>query len=228
MVESTPPVSSPEPSPQAWYEIWLYALIHPSTGTFQTIAAHPNATAGRAHIWVAAATAGGYVVAIVVGIPLQSVLGLAGGQSAASSVTTAVTGSLGGIFCILPFGILFSVGLFALGTFVTQRIAVASGGTCSYSKLAYVFASYAAPVTFIILASNALWLVGYCIALPVSIYGMVLSVIAVQGAARIGTGSAMLATVGRIVAEIVVTFTFACSLFFLIGLSVSALTSAVR
>ena len=227
-MEDAPPVPSNERPPDSWFSMWVKAVIQPSFATYQAISAHPNATAGQAYLWVAGATVAGYIIYAILAIPLQSLSGMVMGASAASSVTTAISGSFGTILCGIPIGTVMSIGLFALGTFVTYKTAQASGGTSSHGALAYTFASYASPIIFVILAANALGPFGLCLSLPVSLYGMTLSIVAVRAVMGIGTGSAIAATVVRALAEGAVIGLIACGIITLLTLLGPALLAGMR
>jgi hypothetical protein len=80
-------------------------------------------------------------------------------------------------------GLMISAGL-------TQLIASALGGTGSYSKLVYAFATYSAPLAIISSIVGSIPYVNY-LAFPLSIYGMVLNVIAVKAVNQFGWGKAI-------------------------------------
>ena len=73
-------------------------------------------------------------------------------------------------------------------------VAGALGGTGSYSKLAFAFAAYLAPLSVI---SSVLGLIPYvnCLAFPLGIYGIVLNVTAVKAVNQLSWGKAIAASV---------------------------------
>jgi Flp pilus assembly pilin Flp len=200
------PVAPPQPAgPAGWLPVWIKALTKPKEQTFVDITEHPDAKARTAYIWAfIAGTLSGIIQAFATAImsatgagsPLQQIPGL-------EQYIPQTTGGGGGIgaaliggLCASPLVGLISVLLFALVVAIIQWIAKLFGGTGSYEKLLYAFAAITVPFTIVssVLALlSAIPFVGICtgiISFGLSIYAIVLEVMAVKAVNRFGWGQA--------------------------------------
>jgi hypothetical protein len=205
--DSTPntPASSKAPGPAGWLPVWIKATTKPNEQTFVDITEDPNMSARTAYIWI-------FLVGTLSGIiqAFAQAINAATGMNALSQIPGleqylpqsssgggfAVTTLLGGI-CASPFAGLLSVLFFALLVAIIQWIAKLFGGTGTYEKLLYAFAAISVPFTIIsslFALLGAIPFVGIClgiISIGLSIYVLVLQVIAVKAINRLGVGQAI-------------------------------------
>lgn len=167
--EPDPHIISHPAASLTWSEVWISALTRPSVATFEGFVQDPDATTRRAYNWVFISGLISYAITA-----LGNMVFSAGTQS-----TPDTSGTLGMLICVAPIVALGSVLGLALSAGITQWIASALGGTGTYSKLAYAFAAYLAPLALI---SGGLTSIPYLnlLSIPLSIYGIVLNVIAVK------------------------------------------------
>lgn len=204
--DSTPntPPSSRAPGPAGWLPVWIKAITQPNEQTYVDITEHPDMSARTAYIWIfLVGTLSGIIQAIAQAInsatglnPFSQIPGLeqyfpqtSGGGG------FAITALIGGI-CASPFAGLLSVLFFALLVAIIQWIAKLFGGTGTYDKLLYAFAAISVPFTIVsalFVLLSAIPFVGICtgiISLGLSIYVLVLEVMAVKAVNRFGWGEA--------------------------------------
>jgi hypothetical protein len=200
----TPP-SSGKPGPAGWLPVWIKAVTQPKEQTFVDITEHPDMSAKTAYIWVfIAGTLSGIIQAFAttiraatgVGSPFQNIPGLEQYLPQSSGGGGGVGISLVGGLCASPFAGLLSVVLFALLVAIVQWIAKLFGGTGTYEKLLYAFAAITVPFTIVssvFVLLSVIPFVGICtavISFGLSIYALVLQVMAVKATNRFGWGQA--------------------------------------
>jgi hypothetical protein len=199
----TPP-SSGAPGPAGWLPVWIKAVTQPNEQTFVDITEHPDMSAKTAYIWVfIAGTISGIIQAFA------STISTATGSNALSQIPGlgqyfqqssgaggfAISSLIGGL-CASPLVGLLSVLFFALFVAIIQWIAKLFGGTGTYVKLLYAFAAITVPVTIVssvFVLLSVIPYVGICtgiISFGLSIYVLVLQVMAVKGVNRFGWGQA--------------------------------------
>jgi hypothetical protein len=182
-----------------WYQIWLEAITKPSEETFRKLIALPNAKASSAYLWVFLS----YVAVIaIVGI-VQMTLGASSLTSRFSSYGMDVQPledigvSLLGFLCASPFLAVIVLLGFMLNTALVQWAAKLFGGTGSYDKLAFASGAIYAPMALVSGVLSALGLipvVGMCfsvVTFGLSIYMIVLNVLAVKAVNNLDTGKAV-------------------------------------
>jgi hypothetical protein len=199
------PPSSQAPGPAGWLSVWIKAVTKPNEQTFVDITEHPDMSAKTAYIWVfIAGTVSGIFQAFAtaigtatgVGSPLQNIPGLEQYIPQSTGSGASFGASLLGGLCASPIAGLFSIVFFALFVAIIQWIAKLFGGTGTYEKLLYAFAAITVPVSIVsslfVLLSTIPY-VGICtglISLGLSIYTLVLNVMAVKAVNRFGWGQA--------------------------------------
>jgi hypothetical protein len=199
------PPSSQAPGRAGWLPVWIKAVTKPSEQTFVDITEHPNMNARTAYIWVFIA---GTISAILqafatairaatgVGSQLQNIPGLEQYLPQSTGEGAGFGISLVSGLCASPFAGLLSVVFFALFVAIIQWIAKLFGGTGTYEKMLYAFAAITVPFTIIsslFVLLSAIPYVGICtglISLVLSIYALVLQVMAVKAVNRFGWGQA--------------------------------------
>ena len=101
------------------------------------------------------------------------------------------------LICGAPIGAVIGVLFFALNTAIVQWVAKMFKGTGSYNQLIYAIAAFTAPIMLVSGVISALTLIpfiGLCftiISLGISIYSLVLLVMAVKGVNQFGWGEAI-------------------------------------
>ncbi len=215
---SNMPVMDAKPGPAGWYQVWIKAVTKPNEQTFAEITDGPEATSKTAFIWIfIAGTVSGFFQAILQAIyaatgtmPQLPIPGLE--QYMPASGGTGSVGSALFAICLSPVAGLLSVLFFALFTAIVQWIAKMFGGTGTFDKLAYALAAIAVPFTLVssvISLFTAIPYVGGCfgiITFGLSIYLLVLQVMAVKGVNRFGWGPA----IGALFIPSLVVFLFCC------------------
>ena len=127
----------------SWFKIWTKALTQPSVETFQSFLRQPQATSQRAYRWIFYAV----IVGIGIAIALISLLNDAATFMGADISAFGVVGLIGWIAAFIQAVAAGAVMvlLFALWVGISQLAARVLGGTGTYSKLAFGFATCAAP-----------------------------------------------------------------------------------
>lgn len=216
---------SPEPSGfSSWFSTWMEAITKPNQQTFARLAASPNAKMTTAFLWVFLGSLVNFFVASLV---QGAILGQTMRQFGLDEMPGAGFG--GGFLsaiCGAPVGAVISVVFFAMFTGVVQWVAKLFGGTGTFEQLAYVFAAITLPFTLIssiLTLFAAIPYVGMCFGLltfAVSIYVLVLEVLAIQGVNQLGVGQAA----GALFLPGIVIF---CCLVVVIGGILSVLAPAI-
>ncbi|MBK8782035.1 MAG: YIP1 family protein [Anaerolineales bacterium] len=207
MPSNMPVMDEPnKPGPAGWFQVWMKAVTKPSEQTFIEITDSPNATSKTAFLWVFIAgtismifqsilqaiySATGTMPSIPIPGLEQYMPASGGGDVASTGISFVVS------LCISPFVGLLSIAFFALFTAVVQWIAKMFGGVGTFEKLAYAFAAISLPfsiITSVLALFSAIPYVGACfgiISFGLSIYILVLQVLAVKGVNRFGVGPAI-------------------------------------
>lgn len=192
-----------------WGETWIKALTKPSVETYEQIANDPGASAGKAYIWIAVASLISFIVSTSAGgLNFYSAFGGEGAGAVFGSTLLILV--CGGI--IVP---ILSVLLFMIGTGITQAIASALGGTGSFSKLAYTYASYGVPLSLVSTGLSIIPIIGLLV-IPLGFYGIALQVIAVKAVNQFGWGKAVASSF--IILALVLAVVSICVIVFLVML----------
>ncbi len=202
---SNSPIMDSKPGPAGWLPVWIKAVSQPNEQTFVDITEHPDMSSRTAYIWVfIAGTISGIIQAIAttvrMAMGLNSQFQQIPGMDQYFPQSTGGGGSAGvsliGGLCASPIVGLVSVVLFALIVAIVQWIAKLFGGTGTYDKLLYAFAAITVPFTIVsslLALLTVIPYVGICfgiLSLGLSIYALVLQVMAVKGVNRFGWGPA--------------------------------------
>jgi hypothetical protein len=145
-------------------QIWLTALIRPSMSRYAAFGQQPRVSAWRAYSWVfAAGLVGGAIDALAPFV----------GQQANRRYVDAL------LFALIPVSSIIAVCYLAAFAWCAQRIAYLFKGSGTYPQLAYVFASFSAPM---LIATSILDVIPLTRSLLVAlyIYWLALYVVAVR------------------------------------------------
>jgi hypothetical protein len=185
----TPTPPGPE-NPTSWSEVWTAAVAQPSVKTYAQLSDHPDASSGRAFIWIVASAAISYafslIIELVVGALDSTLLLLA-------------------LVCGFPIVAILVTVAFAINSGVTQLVARVLGGTglAAYIAPLTIFTSVLSTLPVLRFLNVALW-----------IYGLVLNVISVKAVHRFGWGRAIASSLAI---TMVALFLAACAaVFFLV------------
>ena len=183
---------SPAPSgATSFFQIWVNALTKPGEQTYAEIASSPDASPGKAYLWIFLAALVNFVIAFAVQVLFLS---FGGGNEEFQSMFGA---SVIMLLCAVP--VLAGLGVlgFMITTGLVQWVAGLFKGTGTYSQLAYVFGAISAPTTLIssvLSIFSSIPFLGFCLwpaSILLLVYVAVLNVMAVKGVNRFGWGQAI-------------------------------------
>ena len=170
-----------------WSEAWTQAITDPSDQTYEAIITDPQATAGRAFGWAAAAAA----VAAIVSAFGATLVGSDGGGFAA-------------LLCAVPFAAVLAVIGLLIGGGIVNLIAKAIGGTGTFDELINGMAAVSSPVTIISSVLTLIPSIGTFISGLLFLYSIYLSLKVTKVVHQFGWGKA-------IAANFAIVFLFACA-----------------
>ncbi len=185
---SNTPVSASKPGPAGWIQTWIMAVTKPNEQTFIEISESPDSKIQTALIWaVIAGLISGAAVGI--GFVLQTLIQAGGSSNDMGMIAMMICGFPIALAIINPLALSLSTALF-------QWIAKLFGGVGSFEKLIYPLSAITLPMTIVSgifsLLSN-IPIVGICISVlsfAISIYTIVLNIIAVKAVNRFDWGKA--------------------------------------
>ena len=182
-------------------DTWIDAFIKPKEETYDRIVAQPGASASKAFLWVFVASLLTSLVSLVAsmgGQQMENLRQLLPPEIASQLPAGAdPTFGIGTVICGAPVGALFAVLGFAIGTALVQWVAKLFGGTGTFDKLAYAFSSITVPYSVVASILALLGLIPFVgiltglISFAMSIYLIVLEVLAVKAVNRLDTGKAV-------------------------------------
>lgn len=178
-----------------WSEAWTRAISDPSDRTYEAIITDPQATAGRAFGWVAAAAA---VAAVINAFGLTLFSSNAGG-----SIVTA-------LLCAVPVSAVAAVIGLAIGGVIVNIIAKAMDGRGTFDELINGFAAVQSPMAIIGAAINLIPALGWILSIPLGLYSIYLILKVTTVVHEIGWMKAF-------VANFAILFLFACCIIALLG-----------
>ena len=191
---STPASPQPPSGVSSWFSVWMDAVTKPSERTFARLAASPEAKMSTAFLWVFLGSLINFFFASLV---QGAIMGRMMQQFGLENISrTGLGGGIVSIICGAPIGAVISVVFFAIFVGVVQWVAKMFSGTGTFEQLAYAFAAIAFPFTLIssvLTLLSAIPFVGLCfgiLTLALSIYVIVLEVMAVKGVNQFGWGQA--------------------------------------
>ncbi len=175
-----------------FFEVWSTALTVQDHADYADLLDDPKASLGRAFTWVALA---GLVNAAI--LPVFMLLNPALGDFSEM-----------GIFM---FGMLIAVPImgiigFAIWAGIQNIFAVLLGGTGYYTRTAYALAAFTAPITILTSLFLIVPIVGQCLAIPLSLYTLVLNVRALRASHSLS----ILAALGVVFGPSIFLMIFVC------------------
>ncbi len=184
---------------EPFYKVWIKALTRPNEQTFAELAASPSAKATTGYLWYFITfLVSVFFVTLVPNTNLRQFLEQYGSQYGAQiHGSGGFVSNLISAVCGAPIGALISTLLFALGVALIQWIARMFGGRGTNDQLVYAMSAIRSPILLVgsILALfSAIPFVGLCfgiVSLLISLYGLVLEVMAVKGVNQFGWGQAL-------------------------------------
>ena len=188
---NTPMSPVPSSGSTSFVQVWMQALTKPNEQTYAEIASSPEASPGKAYLWVFLAALVNFLIAIVI----QALFSGFGGQSA--ELQNMLGGSMIALICVVPVLAGLAVLAFMITTGIVQWVAGLFKGMGTYGQLAYALGAISAPATLISSVLSifaAIPFLGLCL-WPVSIllllYVAILNVMAVKGVNKFGWGQAI-------------------------------------
>ena len=143
MPMSNPPAPSPA-GPKPFLQVWIDAVTKPVESTYSELAASPDASAGKAYLWIFLTALISYLVIFVIEL-LFAAIGL-GGRGLGGR---GLGGATIGIICLVPIFAGLAVLGFMIVTAIIQWVAKLFKGMGSYNQLAYVFGAFQAPMLLV-------------------------------------------------------------------------------
>ena len=185
---SNDPMLTPS-APEPFYQVWLKAVTKPNEQTYADIANSPDANPNKAYLWVFLTYLVTYFLVI-----LATMLG--GSSQYGVDMGSVLGGSAIALLCVAPIGAGLGVLIFAINAAIIQWVAKLFKGVGNYNQLVYAFGAILAPiglVSGVISALSVIPYIGMCfsfLSFAVSIYTIVLMVMAVKGVNKFGWGEA--------------------------------------
>ena len=196
-VSNAPIPSGMPPAPESFFQVWIKAITKPAEQTFAEMAASPNAKQMTAYLWVFIGFLVNFILSsLVSNVAMRQIMQQYGmdsrlleGGGIGATLVRAVCGG--------PILALIATIFFAIGVYILQWIAKMFGGKGTADQLAYALAAISAPVSIIsgvLSLFGAIPFVGLCFGLfsfLLSIYVIVLEIIAIKGVNQISWGAAI-------------------------------------
>jgi Yip1 domain. len=178
-------------APRSVVQVWRDALTKPNEQTYAELANSPDASPGKAYLWIFLAS----LVSVFVSVLVRVLV--AGSSGQADQLQSVFGGSMIALICVVPVAAGLAVLGFMITTGLVQWVAGLFKGAGTYSQLAYVLGAISAPATLIssiLSVFYAIPFLAFCL-WPVSIllglYVIVLSVMAVKGVNKFDWGKAI-------------------------------------
>jgi hypothetical protein len=231
-IDLTAPEQPSPPTPSEWFDIWIKAVTNPNVDTYQEIAR--RADVKTAYIWLGIAYLISSLISMVIyGLSMLVMTSGSGpygdfGLGAESAGLIVVYGCCG----VLGYTIV-GIAVFSGLTALSNAIAKAFGGVGDFRQLVYCMAAYIVPVSVV---SSVIGLlaqipcVGALIGLlgiAVSIYAVVLNVIAIMAVHQIETWQAIVSSVAVFALILVIVACVVIAILTLMGPTIGNVLSNV-
>ena len=176
------------------YEVWRLALTRPNEEIYQRISNDPRASLGRALGWITMSTSIAYTISALAQLLLLQLFPLTSFLEGAEDVISGrILSSMSTTFilaCGLPFSVLVSIfGIFIFAGLI-HFIAGALGGIGSFDRLVYVLAAISVPGSILSALLGLIPLVN-CLTLPLTLYILLLNILAIKVVYGLSWGAAM-------------------------------------
>ena len=209
----------------ATIQTWMNVLTHPGEAAFAEERSRPQATVGTALIWIVIAA----VISGLVGwLQIQMFLGASGGiaglieqMDLPPEVSAEMDAMLSSGMLEMMMGggglmsIIFTPIFFLIGAGILHVIARLFGGTGEFGRFAYLLAAFQAPISIVSALLGFVPILGGCLSLALSIYGIVLTYFAIKVEHTLTDGKA----IGTLLLPIILLFLIAiCGVASIAGL----------
>jgi hypothetical protein len=185
-------------APARGYDFWgpgaWIAALWPSVSNYETIVGGQSISLRRACVWVAVASALGYLLADAGRIVTGQVPRVSGGDS--------LLVLCGGLLCGWLAPAVLSVALLLAAGGMAYLAAYLLRGTGSYTETVYALAACLSPVLLAVFVLMVVPLAGWLLAAPVCLYGLALSVVSARAVHRFGWGRALATGVAPLVLSV--------------------------
>jgi len=187
--------STPEKS-YTFFEAMIKAITSPSQATYRSLAQNPKASAGTGFLWLGGAAAVSSLISILlVQIfkfnPLLDFFNQYDGGYWAMQMRSNVFTTIISLICAVPIGAIVAVVVFAIVVGLLHLVASLLGGSGNYGQLVYMLALISVPTTFISAILAPIPYIG-CLTFLLSIYVLVLEVLAIDAVYQFGIAKAAL------------------------------------
>lgn len=175
---------------EQFYQVWMKGLTKPNEQTYAEIANSPDANPNKAYLWV-------FLTGLISFLFVTIAVTLGGASSQYGDIGSMLGGTAITLLCAAPIGAALGVLGFAINAAIVQWVAGLFKGTGNYSQLVYAIASFSAPISLVsgVVASlSVIPYIGMCfsvLSFAISIYTIVLMVMAVKGVNKFGWGEAI-------------------------------------
>lgn len=192
--------TSPEPAGVAgWFSVWMQAVTKPNEQTFAGLAASAGGKLSIAFLWVfLGSLVTTFFASLVQGQMMRQMMQQFQQMGMdVPNIPVSAGNSFISAICGAPVAAVITVVLFAISVGLTQWVAKMFGGKGTFEQLAYAFAAISLPVSLVsalLTLLSAIPFVGLCfgiVSFAVSIYALVLGVMAVKGVNQFGWGEAL-------------------------------------
>lgn len=190
----------PEPAAgvAGWFAVWKDAVTKPNEQTYAGFAASAGGKLSIALLWVfLGSLVTSFFAALVQGPMMRQMMQQFQQMGVDMPAIPLGAGSFLSALCGAPVVAVITVVFFAISVGITQWVAKMFGGKGNFEQLAYAFAAISLPISLasaVLTLLSAIPYIGLCfsiVSLAVSIYGIVLSVMAVKGVNQFGWGEAL-------------------------------------
>ncbi len=193
---SNAPIMSGGPEP--FYKVWIKALTRPNEQTFAELAASPSAKATTGYLWYfIAALVQFFFASLIQNAAMQQMMQQFSGEYSQFSSGGGFFSNLITAVCGAPIAAGVGTLMFALMVAVVQWVAKMFGGRGTNDQMVYAMSAILSPILLvgaILTLFSAIPFVGLCfgiVSLLISLYGLVLEVMAVKGVNQFGWGAAL-------------------------------------
>lgn len=215
----------------SWFQVWTKALTHPSITTFEELICDPKGTIKRACIWIL------FIILICNSFSIFSQIDLKNIFTFPSleywQATRILKESITESLTKIPSEVILSLLVLTISVGIIQAIALTLGGSGTYSKLLYAFATFLSPLTVIAsilsllpaMSDTNFFIIRNYINFTLGLYGIVLSVIAVKAVHQFSWVKAVVSISSIFVGAIIVLVVVSAIALILLGPAMNGLNN---